>query len=264
MSLSLSLSLSVIYYSLTQCLSLFLSLSFSPSISIISNIFSLSISFISIIFSHPLYLTLSLFFDSLSPPFSWCFYLDSLFCSLSKFFCFHLPLTFNFVPLSILPLSLSLNKVAFSLYLFLFLSSSSCSQILGFSFTHTHTRWQTVPRFSRPRHFTQTLLSSKTLCLFLFLHKMGHSRPLFFFSFVFSIQLTVNNVQFKICRWLYSNRGPLVLETTALPTEPQLLPMSLSCTRWSVTQLKLFLSKSYVHHLTETLKLTYKHNVECD
>ena len=44
---------------------------------------------------------------------------------------------------------------------------------------------------------------------------MGHS--LFFFS----IQLTVNNIQFKFCRWPDSNRGPLVTETITLPTEPQ-------------------------------------------
>ena len=40
---------------------------------------------------------------------------------------------------------------------------------------------------------------------------------LFFFIFVFSIQSIVN----KICRSLDSNRGSLVLEVTALPTEPQ-------------------------------------------
>ena len=28
----------------------------------------------------------------------------------------------------------------------------------------------------------------------------------------------------KFCRWLDSNRGPLVLEATAQPTEPQPLP----------------------------------------
>ena len=41
---------------------------------------------------------------------------------------------------------------------------------------------------------------------------------LFFFIFVFSIQLTVN------IQWLDSNRGPLESEATALPTEPPLLP----------------------------------------
>ena len=49
---------------------------------------------------------------------------------------------------------------------------------------------------------------------------------LFFFIFVFSIQLTVNNVQYKVRRRLDSNCGPLVLEATALPTEPQPLPLS--------------------------------------
>ena len=40
-----------------------------------------------------------------------------------------------------------------------------------------------------------------------------------FFLF-FSLQLTVN-VQYKICQWLASNRGPLESEATAPPTEPQ-------------------------------------------
>ena len=37
--------------------------------------------------------------------------------------------------------------------------------------------------------------------------KMGHSRPLSFFIFVFSTQLNVN-IQSKICRWLDSNHEP--------------------------------------------------------
>ena len=44
---------------------------------------------------------------------------------------------------------------------------------------------------------------------------------IFFFIFVFSKQLTVNNVKYTRRD---SNRGPLVLEVTALPTEPQPLP----------------------------------------
>ena len=48
------------------------------------------------------------------------------------------------------------------------------------------------------------------------------SFPLFF---VFSLQLTVNIVQYKFCQWLDSNRGPLVWETTALPTEPRHYPV---------------------------------------
>ena len=53
---------------------------------------------------------------------------------------------------------------------------------------------------------------------------MGHSRPLFsLFSF---FQYTVDSKQMfnKFCRWLDSNRGPLVSKATALPTEPQPLP----------------------------------------
>ena len=39
---------------------------------------------------------------------------------------------------------------------------------------------------------------------------------LFFFIFIFSIQLKV-----IFCRWLDSNRGPLELDANTLPTEPQ-------------------------------------------
>ena len=51
---------------------------------------------------------------------------------------------------------------------------------------------------------------------------MGHS-CLFFFIFVSSIQFVVN----KICRWLHSSRGTLVLEATTVPIEPQPLPFVL-------------------------------------
>ena len=53
-------------------------------------------------------------------------------------------------------------------------------------------------------------------------------RGLFLFIFVFSIQLIINNLtnkcSIKFCRWLESNRRPLVSKATALPTEPQPLP----------------------------------------
>ena len=47
-----------------------------------------------------------------------------------------------------------------------------------------------------------------------------------FSSFQYNWYLTSKqrNVQYKFCRWLDSNRGPLVSEPTALPTEPQPLP----------------------------------------
>ena len=51
---------------------------------------------------------------------------------------------------------------------------------------------------------------------------MGHSRPLFYFR----ILNTVDSKQmfYKIFRCLDSNRRPLVSEAAALPTEPQPLP----------------------------------------
>ena len=55
---------------------------------------------------------------------------------------------------------------------------------------------------------------------------MGHSRPLFLYFRLFNTQLTVYkcSILINICRWLDSNCGTLVLEATALPTEPQPLP----------------------------------------
>ena len=49
---------------------------------------------------------------------------------------------------------------------------------------------------------------------------MGHTRLLFLYFRLFNTQLTVNKC---------SNRGPLVLEATALPTEPQQLPHLATC-----------------------------------
>ena len=52
---------------------------------------------------------------------------------------------------------------------------------------------------------------------------MGHSRPLF--SLFSSLQqLTVNMLIIKFCRCLDSHWGPLVLEATTEPSEPQSLP----------------------------------------
>ena len=52
------------------------------------------------------------------------------------------------------------------------------------------------------------------------------------FSLFLSFQYTVDSKQIfnkyiYFCQWLDSNRGPLVLEATALPTEPQPLPNTL-------------------------------------
>ena len=53
------------------------------------------------------------------------------------------------------------------------------------------------------------------------------------FTLFSSFQYTVDskqmfNLYINFCRWLDSNHRPLVLEGTALPTEPQPLPLSLS------------------------------------
>ena len=78
--------------------------------------------------------------------------------------------------------------------------------------------------------------------------KMGHFRPLFFFIFFFSIQLTVN-AHYKVCWWLDLNHGPLDSEETALPTEPQPLP------RKSVTLRTLFhLQKKLLVNRVESKK----------
>ena len=47
-----------------------------------------------------------------------------------------------------------------------------------------------------------------------------------YFIFEFSIQMAAN-VQHKIRRWLDSNHAPLDSEATAIPTEPQPLPLAI-------------------------------------
>ena len=50
--------------------------------------------------------------------------------------------------------------------------------------------------------------------------KVGHSRPLFIYFRLFNT-VDKNKCSIKFCRWLELNRGPLVSNATALPTEPQ-------------------------------------------
>ena len=60
---------------------------------------------------------------------------------------------------------------------------------------------------------------------------------LFFLYFrLFNTQLTVYkcSILINFCQWLDSNRGPLVSEATALPTEPQPLPMFYLFTDWTL------------------------------
>ena len=57
-----------------------------------------------------------------------------------------------------------------------------------------------------------------------FVLKVGHSRSLFVYFRLFNTVASTQMFHIKVCRWLDSNRGPLVSEATALPTEPQPLP----------------------------------------
>ena len=102
-------------------------------------------------------------------------------------------------------------------------------------------RFQTTPKNHIPRSFILILilpwyfriililpwywcLSSKNSLVVFFKWAIP---GLFFFIFVFfNTQLTVYkcSILINFCQWLDSNRGPLVLEATALPTEPQPLP----------------------------------------
>ena len=77
----------------------------------------------------------------------------------------------------------------------------------------------------------------KALQIQLFLKKMGHSRPLFLYFRLFNTQLTVYkcSILINFCRWLNSNRGPLVSEATALPTERQPLPLQIQLLRMTHT-----------------------------
>ena len=58
---------------------------------------------------------------------------------------------------------------------------------------------------------------------FFFKKKVDHSRPLFIYFRL--LNKVDNKCSIKFCRWLESNRGPLVTKSTALPTEPQPLPI---------------------------------------
>ena len=69
------------------------------------------------------------------------------------------------------------------------------------------------------------------------LWQLSHNQSsLFFFIFVFSIQLTANNCSLKNRQWLDLNWKPLVLEATTLPTEPHHCPFYLIQKKWSMLE----------------------------
>ena len=69
--------------------------------------------------------------------------------------------------------------------------------------------------------FYKIRLERKITWTIVFFLKSGPFPASFSFIFVFSIQLIINKCSIKFCRWLESNRGPLVLKATTLPTAPQ-------------------------------------------
>ena len=79
-----------------------------------------------------------------------------------------------------------------------------------------------------PRSFTYLVSEVTTLAIVQQLlptscfYKKGHSRPLFFFIFVFSIQLIIK-VHFKYFADDWIRTSDLRTKVTALPTEPQTL-----------------------------------------
>ena len=84
--------------------------------------------------------------------------------------------------------------------------------------------------FSKFRNWKKLVLLLTTKSFFFFFLKKWAIPGLFFLYFrLFNTQLRVYkcSILINFCRWLDSNRGPLVSEATALPTEPQPLPCSL-------------------------------------
>ena len=73
-------------------------------------------------------------------------------------------------------------------------------------------------------YLVTTLIRDPYVGLYFFLKMAIPGLFFFYFRLFKTIQLTVNKCSVKMCRCLDTNRGPLVSEATALPTEPQPLP----------------------------------------
>ena len=97
------------------------------------------------------------------------------------------------------------------LFLFIFAFSPFCNGIRTYDVTIIGREARTLP-------LRQPILK-------FFLH--GPFSVSFFFIFVFLVLLKINEMfHIKYCRWLDSNREPLVSQVTALATKPQPLPRS--------------------------------------
>ena len=86
--------------------------------------------------------------------------------------------------------------------------------------------WEDLDYFEN-KNYLETLSNKTFGDFYLKLFFLNWANPgLFLFFLVFSIQLTESTN--KICQWLDSNCGPLELETTSLPTEPNHCYLKLS------------------------------------
>ena len=90
---------------------------------------------------------------------------------------------------------------------------------------------------------------------------MGHSRPLFLYFRLFN---TVDSKMFYInfCWWRDSNHGPLELEASALPTEPQPLPVkgNFICYVSVLNFIRSFFSSCFITSLRIVSLLSFANN----
>ena len=120
-----------------------------------------------------------------------------------------------------------------ALFIFTFTIGTAGADVVNtFLCSNTMLCWKNITLLNDESHMTSwnqrecsisTLLSHAKLKFVFFKWAIS---GLFFFIFVSLIPLTLNLWSLKYRWWLYLNRGPEVLEVTALPTEPQPLPQN--------------------------------------
>ena len=101
----------------------------------------------------------------------------------------------------------------------------------------------------------------KLFYFFLFFKPAISGLFFFYFRLFNTIQLTVDNkCSIKFCRCLESNRGPLIPEATALPTEPQPLPKKLLLFVWGSNNNTGQCKQCFYASISTTLK---EYNTSC-
>ena len=169
----------------------------------------------------------------------------------------NLLLIFAFVEGAQIVLSFFLS-ISFSIYLSLLLHTYIYYITFFFLFILIFTQLSYCARCSFLPFSYSLYLHSFCLSIYISFLKVGHSLPLLII-FIFSIQLIINKFSIKFCEWLESNRGPLDLKATALPTEPQPLPLNICfCgTLLFVSSLVLSLSLSLSLSWRSSLKFAF-------